>query len=47
MTPHRITLSTDNKRGTKFEVVIMARHDWDARDKALALHPEANHAKSH
>lgn len=46
MTPHRITLSDDN-RGTKTEMVVMARHDWEAMDKALALRPEANHARAH
>lgn len=32
---------------TKTEMVVMARHDWEAMDKALALRPEANHAKAH
>ena len=47
MTPHRITLSNDNQQGTKTEMVVMARHHWEAMDKALALHPDANHARVH
>lgn len=43
MNPHRVTTSHDNKRNTRSQIVIMARTNWEAIDKAMEI-TGANHA---